>query len=67
MTGLDLSFISSSSSTKIAPFFFKSSTTYLLCTISCLTYTGLPYLFKDLLTISMALSTPAQNPLGEAK
>ena len=30
------------------------------------TYT-VPYLFKVFLTISIALSTPAQNPLGAAK
>ena len=37
ITGLDLSLISSNSSTNIAPIFFKFSTTCLLCTISCLT------------------------------
>ena len=30
-------------------------------------YFGEPYLFKVFLTISIALSTPAQNPLGAAK
>ncbi len=34
MTGASVGGISSSSSTKTAPFFFRDSTTYLLCTIS---------------------------------
>ena len=67
ITGLLLSLTSESSSTNIAPFSLNSSTTCLLCTISCLTYTGAPYLFIAFSTISIALLTPAQNPLGEAK
>ena len=67
ITGLLLSFTSESSSTNIAPFSLSSSTTCLLWTISCLTYTGAPYLFIAFSTISIALLTPAQNPLGEAK
>ena len=42
---IELSLISFNSSTKIAPFCFKFSTTCLLC-ISCLTYTGDPNFFK---------------------
>ena len=67
ITGLDLSLISLISSTKIAPIFFKLSTTCLLWTISCLTYTGEPNLSILFFTISIALSTPAQKPLGDAK
>src|SRR3990172_2275572 len=48
---------------KIAPLFFRLSTTCLLCTTSCLTYTGLPYFSRASSTASMAMSTPAQNPL----
>src|SRR6476659_4876168 len=55
------------SSTKIAPLFFRLSTTYLLCTISCRTYTGGPYFSSARSTISMARTTPAQNPRGWAR
>ena len=52
------------SSTKIAPLLISSSTTVRLCTTSCRTYIGAPKRSMARLTISMALSTPAQNPLG---
>ena len=58
---------SSSVSTKIAPFERNSSTTYLLCTISCLTKTGAPHFSRAISTILMARSTPAQNPRGAAR
>src|SRR6202012_2838830 len=55
------------SSTKIAPLFFRLSTTYLLCTISCRTYTGGPYFSSARSTISIARTTPAQKPRGWAR
>lgn len=58
---------SESLSTNIAPLFFRFCTTCLLWTISCLTYTGAPYFFSVSSTICMARSTPAQNPLGDAR
>ena len=63
-TGASVSGISSSSSTKIAPFASRLCTTYLLCTMACRTYTGAPYFCSASSTIWMARSTPAQNPRG---
>ena len=58
---------SSGSSTKMAPFFRSPSTTCRLCTISWRTYTGWLERERARSTISMARSTPAQNPRGLAR
>src|SRR5215470_11628594 len=57
---------SSSSSTKIAPLWRSVSTTSRLCTISRRTYTGGGHTDSATSTMSIARSTPAQNPRGPA-
>src|SRR5438093_1918839 len=56
-----------SSSTKMAPLARSLSTTYPLWTISRRTYTGGPHTSSACSTMSMARSTPAQNPRGPAR
>ncbi len=51
---------SSVCSTKMAPFFSRVWTTYLLWTISWRTYTGAPYCSRAFSTAITARSTPAQ-------
>ena len=63
----ELSGISDISSTKIAPFFVKLSTTCLLCTISCLTNTGDPNLSIDFSTISYLSQVSRARTFGFAK
>src|SRR5215510_1675417 len=57
---------SSSSSTKMAPFWRRVSTTRRLCTIARRTYTGGGHTCSASSTMSMARSTPAQKPRGPA-
>ena len=57
---------SSTSSTKIAPLFSSSVTTWMLCTICLRTYTGAPYCSMAFSTAMTARSTPAQYPRGAA-
>src|SRR5262249_5718463 len=57
---------SSSSSTKMAPFWRRVSTTRRLWTISRRTYTGGGHTSSATSTMSMARSTPAQKPRGPA-
>src|SRR5262249_20245648 len=57
---------SSSSSTKMAPFWRSVSTTRRLCTISRRTYTGGGHTSSATSTMSIARSTPAQKPRGPA-
>ena len=51
---------SSVSSTKMAPRFSSSLTTWVLCTICLRTYTGAPNLPSAISTACTARSTPAQ-------
>ena len=57
---------SSSSSTKMAPFWRSVSTTRRLWTISRRTYTGGGQTDRATSTMSIARSTPAQKPRGPA-
>src|SRR5262245_34967572 len=57
---------SSSSSTKMAPFWRRVSTTRRLWTISRRTYTGGGHTSSATSTMSIARSTPAQKPRGPA-
>ncbi len=57
---------SSSSSTKMAPFWRRVSTTRRLWTISRRTYTGGGHTDSATSTMSIARSTPAQKPRGPA-